>query len=405
MQRLPLVTSLTCSFALSAAAIAATTIIDLGTVGGPDLTTGPGSAAYAVGAGGTVVGLSVVSDLGPDTRAFRWNAGLMTALDPLPGDEHSIALDLCAGGTIVGQSFVVGALSARAVSWSPGSTTPTPLGDFEPRAINCNDLIVGRRILLPGAAESQAVLYEAGVLTDIPTLGGPSNQAEAINGLGDVVGSSATASGAVHAFLLPGSEGAPVDLGTLGGASSHALAVNDARQVVGFSDTSGGLQRAFVAQIDGADQVASRVELPALSLGGNSYAYAINADGAIVGTSDSHAVLWDGGVVTDLNDLLPPGSGWQLRVATSISDDGDIAGIGRHNGKSRAFLLVAPPAGCAGDVDGNGSTDVFDFGILASNFATAGHAPFQDGDLDGDGDVDVFDFGILASNFGCTPAR
>ena len=380
----------------------AVTIIDLGTLGGPDVTTGPGSEAFGISSAGVVVGSSVLTDLGPDTKGFRWNNGAMVVLEPLSGDQHSAAFAICAGGTMVGQSFNVGGLSGRGVLWD-ASGAPTPLGDFEPRDVNCAGTVVGRRILMPGAAESQGVVYAGGVLTDIPTLGGASNEAHAINSLGDVVGSSATAGGAIHAFLLPGTGGGVVDLGTLGGASSYAMAINGARQVVGFSETPGGARRGYVAQIGPTDQVVSRVELAALSPTGQSFAYAINGLGDVVGTSDSHAVLWNGGLITDLNDLLPPDSGWQLRVATAINDDGDIVGLGRHFGRGRAFLLRAAPPPCAGDLDGDGDTDVFDFAILASNFASVGNPPFTNGDLDGDGDVDVFDFAIFAADFACMP--
>jgi hypothetical protein len=53
-----------------------------------------------------------------------------------------------------------------------------------------------------------------------------------------------------------------------------------------------------------------------------------------------------------------------------------------------------------GDVDNNGTVNVFDFGIIAGNFGATGLPPFTGGDTDGDGDVDVFDFSNLAANFG-----
>jgi hypothetical protein len=165
-----------------------------------------------------------------------------------------------------------------------------------------------------------------------------------------------------------------------------------------------GTRRAYVAQIGPTDQVVSRTELGALSAAGQSYGYAINGLGVVVGTSDSHAVVWNNGVVADLNGMIPANSGWTLRVATAINDNGDIVGIGRHNGEGRGFLLqTAPPPTCVGDLDGDGDTDIFDFAIFAPNFATSGHVPFTNGDLDGDGDVDIFDFAIFAPNFACTP--
>lgn len=58
-------------------------------------------------------------------------------------------------------------------------------------------------------------------------------------------------------------------------------------------------------------------------------------------------------------------------------------------------------AECVGDIDLDGDTDVFDFGIFATNFGMGGFTAFSSGDIDGDGDVDVFDFALFAPDFGC----
>jgi hypothetical protein len=63
-------------------------------------------------------------------------------------------------------------------------------------------------------------------------------------------------------------------------------------------------------------------------------------------------------------------------------------------------VLQTPPPVCVGDITGDGFTDVFDFGVLLSNFGDP-VAPGTLGDLSGDGSVDVFDFAILAGDFGC----
>ena len=66
------------------------------------------------------------------------------------------------------------------------------------------------------------------------------------------------------------------------------------------------------------------------------------------------------------------------------------------------YEVQAPPSACAGDLDGDGDTDVFDFAMLAANFSSS-VTPGTNGDLDGSGAVDVFDFAILAADFSCTP--
>lgn len=67
-----------------------------------------------------------------------------------------------------------------------------------------------------------------------------------------------------------------------------------------------------------------------------------------------------------------------------------------------ASFMTAPPPGCVADIDGDGDSDVFDFGIFVLNFGHTGVGP-SEGDLDGDGAVTVGDFGIFALGFGCRP--
>jgi hypothetical protein len=67
------------------------------------------------------------------------------------------------------------------------------------------------------------------------------------------------------------------------------------------------------------------------------------------GTGDSdenestvfHALIFDGEIMLNLNDLIPPGSGWVLWSAYAISGAGQIVGTGWHNNALCGFLL--PP--------------------------------------------------------------
>lgn len=56
---------------------------------------------------------------------------------------------------------------------------------------------------------------------------------------------------------------------------------------------------------------------------------------------------------------------------------------------------------CQADLNGDGVTNVFDFGTFATNFGTTSGATRCTGDLNCDGIVNVFDFGMFATNFGC----
>jgi probable HAF family extracellular repeat protein len=85
------------------------------------------------------------------------------------------------------------------------------------------------------------------------------------------------------------------DLGTLGGSFSGADGINNSGQVVGYSYTASG---------------------------------------------QNHGFLWQDGTMSDLNDLIPAGSGWTLYVAWAINNAGQIVGTGSLNGQTHAFLLT-----------------------------------------------------------------
>jgi hypothetical protein len=52
---------------------------------------------------------------------------------------------------------------------------------------------------------------------------------------------------------------------------------------------------------------------------------AINNHGVFVGQSSLGAWIWSEGVFQNLNNLIPPGSGFTLDNATAINDNGQIA--------------------------------------------------------------------------------
>jgi len=88
--------------------------------------------------------------------------------------------------------------------------------------------------------------------------------------------------------------------------------------------------------------------------------------------------------ITTTNGLAP----------IAVSDLGPIGGD-----QLRGLAVI--PSLCIGDVNGDGRTNVADFNILASNFATGPGKTRAQGDLTGDGFVNVADFNILAGDFQC----
>ena len=67
-----------------------------------------------------------------------------------------------------------------------------------------------------------------------------------------------------------------------------------------------------------------------------------------------------------------------------------------------AVLQTVCPTPCAGDLDGDGDTDLADLGILLADFGCRG-PPNCAGDVDRDCDTDLADLGILLADFGCMP--
>jgi probable HAF family extracellular repeat protein len=80
---------------------------------------------------------------------------------------------------------------------------------------------------------------------------------------------------------------------------------------------------------------------------GTSEALAINGAGTIVGDftvareglAFPRAFVFSGGQMKELNQLVAPDSGWDLRVAAAVNEAGQIAGLGTLQGQEHAFLL------------------------------------------------------------------
>jgi uncharacterized protein (TIGR03437 family) len=127
------------------------------------------------------------------------------------------------------------------------------------------------------------------------------------------------------------------DLGTLGGLSSQAYAISNGRHIVGYANTTGEASHAVLLSFSSPSGPISITDLGTLG-GAYSYAYAVNGKGQVVGTN-GHAFLWQNGVMSDLNLLATADSGWVLEAASAVNDKGQIAGWGKLNGMTHAFLL------------------------------------------------------------------
>jgi probable HAF family extracellular repeat protein len=169
----------------------------------------------------------------------------------------------------------------------------------------------------PPQQPNRAFLMWDNSFTDLGTLGGSWAIAFGINERGQIVGGSFTADGGVHGFLWQ--NGAMTDLGAFGGISTASQPTLTAS--CNLPTHFGTLGTTF------------------------SLANGINDRGQVVGRSiatngEDHAFVWSDGVMLDLNDQIPQGSGWTLIEAESISGGGQIVGYGIANGQTHAFLLT-----------------------------------------------------------------
>ncbi len=318
------------------------TLTDLGTLGG----TYTYSQGNGVNASGQVAGYAGTAS--NDTHAFLSgvNGGALKDLGTLPGASTSTGFGVNASGQVTGYSTMAGGSNTHAFLSGPNGGALQDLGTLPGGGyslgfgVNVSGQVTG--VADPGNGNFGHAFLSGpnGIgLTDLGTLGGGFSQGNGVNDGGQVAGDSSTAGGAVHAFFF--SQGAMTDLGTLGGTNSSDAGVNASGQVSGDSDTAGGTVRAFLSGQHGGT-------LQDLGTLGGTYSFGrgVNAQGQVVGGSSTargaqDAYIFSNGVMTDLNRLIAPGSGFMLTQATGISDTGFITGYGvNRNGQEDAFLLT-----------------------------------------------------------------
>lgn len=191
---------------------------------------------------------------------------------------------------------------------------------------------------------SQAFVWHGGTMTRLPGLGGPSSGAFDINDAGEVVGFAHASSGLAHAFLYR--DGQMHDLGLLrNGSTSTAYAINNLGQVVGDGDT-GSLRPRRVSFI--YDQQGGMRELPLLKGWHEMTAHAINDDGWVVGSAvasgHQSGYVFDGQATYDLNFAISDKDRkhWRIYHATDINAKGQILveAQDKRDGTTRVLVLT-----------------------------------------------------------------
>jgi probable HAF family extracellular repeat protein len=355
------------------------TLTDLGTLGG----------TFSWGSGindrGWVAGKSSIP-ADQIVHAFLWRNGELTDLGTLGGANSYPAFSPFSGNGSVGGGAETSApdpngedfcmdgsgLTCRPVLWQDGVITVLPtLGGNNGAAnqVNNQGQVVGvaeTETLPPaclGGGLAEPVVWDNGQIQDLHVFPGDSvGVALAINDWGDAVGFSASCR-SFHALLWQ--DTTITDLGSLGGMSGIvATAINNRGQIVGGSDLLGDTtSHAFQWQ------KGKMTDLGTLPGDFSSSALGINGKGQVVGVSsdinnNTRAVLWERGVLSDLNTRIPAGSMWFLLEADAINSSGQIVGGGivqTSTGPAiHAFLATpceAENADVAGCNDRKGTTE------------------------------------------------
>jgi probable HAF family extracellular repeat protein len=317
------------------------TVTDLGTLGGI------WSSASSVNSQSQVVGISAIYSSAQ--HAYLWMGGVMSDLGTPPGYLVSGTSSLNDVGQIAG--YAMGQYQSQyAYVWENEVWTylgTLPGLDYSSTSdINNAGQIIGYSFILGPGSGSRGWIYEDGTLTDLGTLDGNRSSAYAINERGQVVGWSQINDPTItHAFIWD--DGIMTDLGVLPNETdSSAADINELGQVCGSSSHTSPLYpftTYLTATLWDDGNIISIGKLPGYTK--NSAAGGINDQGRVVGYSSDygnnvHAFIWEDGVLTDLNDLIPPHSGWELKGAADINELGQIVGYGTFNGETRAYLLT-----------------------------------------------------------------
>jgi len=231
----------------------------------------------------------------------------------------------------------------------PLASDPQVPGMHEAFDINDTGVVAGYTEVAAPVISETACIWDAN--NELHLLGalepGLRSAGRAINNLGEVVGWVERTNGIWGAGLFR--DGEVIDLGSFGGLITIAEDINDRGEVVGFSQ--------------------------------------------LADNQGSHAFVWQGDQMLDLNDLIDEASRqrWELSQATAINNSGQIVVLAtdRANPISSHALLLTPIGGCPADLDGDGDADADDFFAFLDAFASGG---FDVCDQDGDGDCDADDF-------------
>ena len=341
--------------------------MNLGTLGGPALNSAvawPNRNDH-----GVIVGISETDELQPNgetwscylavffvgdghvCRGFVWRDGKMSPLPTLGGD-NGFATGVNNRGEIVG--------------WAEGTTHDPTCDEFT----NTGQVLQFEAVMWVHDGDDDGRTGSAYRAIELPPYPGDlDGAATAINQWGEVVGISGICDGAIGGgtaeHMVVWRHGQVMrELPTLGGTYWNTpMDINDRGNVVGFSDLPGDGptigQANFHAFFWSADSYVcngatvpggSTCDLGAFGANLISQSLGVNNLDQVVGTSQilvgaqlqNHAFIWLDGRMTDLNELVAPGTTLTLTIAQDINDRGEITGQATTPSGATVAFKAAP---------------------------------------------------------------
>lgn len=352
------------------------------------------------------------------------------------------------GTAINNRSEVVGWLdnagdTVRAFYWSEETGTvmlPLPTGFRDMVAEDINDLgdIVGYVGDTNGIRSG--FVYDGHTFTIIP----PPAWADAllpsgINNRGQVAGTISNVRGPIHAFRWESGVLGDIGAGVEFPGDSFAKCVGEDRTIVGRAQTVVGGQYHVIAVTDhvgwpqepesflrsgangqsdngfivgdGSDTLSGPyfgiiwgfgdpvlIAAPPSPIRQIANVIEINNAGRAVGrlyTDTQTGIVWQNGVVTDLNTLIiNPPLPYRIATTVDINESGVILAL-----RSASLSAVLTPVWLPGDLTGDCHVSIEDLVIVLANFGMP-IGSFPRGDADLDGQVSLSDLTILLSHWG-----
>lgn len=302
-----------------------------------DVLIGPGAMVAAINNGGKIVGNFMVPG-GYDLRGFVYTPGGTKELRILEPAEFGRYVASTSAYAINEYGAVTGIASdgnrhigfiydngfVRYI-WRWGTDTY-----FHPAAINNRKQVVGMRT--DSLDDRYLAIFPGGEYTTTK------GEITAINNRGHYVGSYLNESAPSEAFSVGVSPALPGDF-------PWPMDINDRDQIVGGSYLYDHGKKIFLGTVDGFEKSGARRINKLGEIVGDLW------DGSNVSSGRRSCFVWSGGVMQDLNDLIPKDCGWVLEQAADINDWGVIIGKGYFHGEPRSFLLTpVPEPGVVGGV-------------------------------------------------------